>query len=72
MASLVGICIEIINNYHTLYICGVCLRLFILIISLCAKEGFFMSKKQLISAENVRVSFGEQDVISGNLKRNGM
>lgn len=31
-----------------------------------------MSKKQLISAENVRVSFGEQDVISGNLKRNGM
>ena len=63
VAGSFGVCMEIINNYHTLYIWGVCLRLFILIISLCAKEGFFMSKKQLISAENVKVSFGEQDVL---------
>ena len=41
VAGSFGVCIEIINNYHTLYICGVCLRLFILIISLYAKEGFF-------------------------------
>ena len=61
MAGLVGICIEIINNYHIYNICGVFLRLFILIISLCARRDFLMSKKQLISAENIKVGFVSHD-----------